>query len=569
MKKRISILLVILIIIASIPAQSVYAFTPEDFIGNLDWSKMTDTEKWGCIFNFTVAEIGAVVNGDAASFIYGMSAMSDFMNNNDPDDYVKEDEITIPKDYVALVKQCLDQYSKEHEPYTMYQTIPLSGISYTAFNEQKNVYDSLKNLIADSPSGVIGITYLRTNGTFRFTDIGSHLKDICFVKYFYNGYRYRAEVKAYDIETWNHATYPRYELVLGSEDAAIKNKDDFISRATTTYTEYNQYIRFYCMADDAKIENLYNDSNSLWIGNQVSNILLSNDSRRIRVYNTYADFQDYTLGKRTVYYTSNYYNYVPEDITVSIDDLQKEIDDLSKVIDKLLEQISKDTDENEIEELLQLILEELRKNPGGSGGSSGGDVTVNVDMTQTNSWLAKIYAKIVQIYDKMNATVEDAEDAALAKIQESLDEIIVQLKKIKHWSAVDTVIDGVDAIADWLDLIRGVISDAKEGAGSAVAALSSAVGDSVDLMAKKFPFSIPWDILFFVSVLSAEPQIPHFEIPFNIEFSALDITIDYTMKLDFEQFQWLSDLSRLLLSMTYAVGLLKLTFGVTSAGKEE
>lgn len=193
------------------------------------------------------------------------------------------------------------------------------------------------------------------------------------------------------------------------------------------------------------------------------------------------------------------------------------------------------------------------------------DLPSGTDLTDTNSWLKKIYLKVCQIYAKMNAAVEDAEDAALAKIQESLDEIIVQLKKIKHWAAVDTVIDGVDAVADWLDLIYDVL---KNGAGSAVTALSSALEDSTDLMKQKFPFSIPWDILFFVSVLSAEPETPHFEIPFNFEYPALDLAVDYTMELDFTPLQWLSDLSRLLLSMTYAVGLIKKTLDIVSANKE-
>lgn len=236
------------------------------------------------------------------------------------------------------------------------------------------------------------------------------------------------------------------------------------------------------------------------------------------------------------------------------------------------------TDDEKIEALQRYILSGGTPDIGG-GGSGGGypgdkdyddnkDLPAGTDLTDTNSWLKKIYLKVCQIFDKMNTAVEDAGSAAMARIQESLDEIIVQLKKIKRWTAVDTVIDGVDALADWLDLIKDVIKDAKEGAGSAVAAIAGTVGDSVDTMSKKFPFSVPWDILFFISVLSAEPQVPHFEIPFNIELSALDITIDYTMELDFEQLQWLSDLSRLLLSMTYAVGLFKMTAGITSVGKE-
>jgi len=303
-------------------------------------------------------------------------------------------------------------------------------------------------------------------------------------------------------------------------------------------------------------------------GNSSNFCFYSVTGERIRVFVSRLAAQNYSVGNRKVYFTENYYNYVPEDLSVSIDDLQKTVDDLQKVIDQLLGQIGDNASEKEIEELLKKILEAIQNQPSGGDGPDGGDINVDIDLSSTNTLLSKILAKITQIFDKMDAAVEDAGSAAMSKIQESLDEIIVQLKKIKHWTVAGTVIDAADAVADWADLILGILKDAEEGAGSAVAAIATTVGDSVDMMSRKFPFSVPWDILFFVSVLSAEPVMPYFEIPFNFEISALDITIDYTMKLDFSQLQWLSDLSRLLLSMTYAVGLLKMTAGITSAGKE-
>lgn len=154
------------------------------------------------------------------------------------------------------------------------------------------------------------------------------------------------------------------------------------------------------------------------------------------------------------------------------------------------------------------------------------------------------------------------------KILDYLDKILKQLKSIKHWTIVDTVIDGVDAIADWLDLIHDLLSDVDDGAEAVVSTLSSALDDSMGLLKRKFPFSIPWDILFFVTALSAEPEVPQFSIPFDFEISALDLEVHYDMELDFTPFQWLSDLSRLLLSMTYAVGLMKMTFDVSNVNKE-
>ena len=82
--------------------------------------------------------------------------------------------------------------------------------------------------------------------------------------------------------------------------------------------------------------------------------------------------KNYTVGNRKVYFTENYYNYVPEDLSVSIDDLQKTVDDLQKVIDELLKQIGNNTSEKEIMDLLKQILEELRNSGGGNGGGNGG-----------------------------------------------------------------------------------------------------------------------------------------------------------------------------------------------------
>lgn len=95
--------------------------------------------------------------------------------------------------------------------------------------------------------------------------------------------------------------------------------------------------------------------------------LVSRDGGRIRVYRTLDDFKRYSVGSRNVYYTENYYNYVPEDLSVSIDDLQKSVDDLKDVIDQLLGQIGDNTSEKEIEELLKKILEAFPLEGAGGG----------------------------------------------------------------------------------------------------------------------------------------------------------------------------------------------------------
>lgn len=460
---------------------------------------------------------------------------------------------------MAQFKALLDEYAKENEPYFIVPVASYRDVNPAQF-ATKGQYNTICNLAKEY--GLISV-----NGTTIADLSGVAEEGYSFVSASGSDPLLDKEIWAYMYDNgWQRITprYRRFTYEAGMVDG-YTSMDDGADPTGSSMPYHDYFSPNYALCHNGSLRN--------YIGT-ISEVrkasLVSRDGGRIRVYRTLDDFKRYSVGSRNVYFTENYYNYVPGDLSVSIDDLQKTVDDLKDVLDQLLGQITDNTSEKEIEELLKQILEALKNQGGSSGGDGpdGGDINVDIDLSSTNTLLSKILAKITQIFDKMDAAVEDAGSAAMSKIQESLDEIIVQLKKIKHWTVAGTVIDAADAVADWADLILGILKDAEEGAGSAVAAIATTVGDSVDMMSRKFPFSVPWDILFFVSVLSAEPVMPYFEIPFNFEISALDITIDYTMKLDFSQLQWLSDLSRLLLSMTYAVGLLKMTAGITSAGKE-
>lgn len=536
---------------------------------NLDEIKQYIKETAG-FWIYYAHQLGAVVKADFTKYVENSNKFDELLADENvglyKDDAGNIKGVYTSKDFMAQLKALLDEYAKEENakeenggfyllPTTDFSTVPASYfINTQQFRTFRNIvlekgclavmtkYNGLPMRFVDPfsdpdhPILLVGVVSdLNRLDTYSYMPVQSYF--FCAYDWEYHTYRVQA--------------FPENDKIYTSCSEGIDYETGSVSNLNSSWAMMN-----------FDVENHGSISNDCWV-------LYSTTGERIRVFVSQNAAKNYSVGNRKVYFTENYYNYVPEDLSVSIDDLQKSVDDLQKIIDELLKQIGNDTSEKEIEELLKQILEELRNQGGGGGGSGGGDINVDIDLSTTNSWLSKIYAKVSQIFEKMNSAVEDAEQAALTGIQESLDEIITQLKKIKHWTIADTVIDAADAVADWADLILGVLKDAKEGAGSAVAAIATTVGDSVDLMAKKFPFSIPWDILFFVSVLSAEPQVPCFEIPFNIELSALDITVDYTMKLDFTQFQWLSDLSRLLLSMTYAVGLMKMTFNVTSMGKEE
>lgn len=469
------------------------------------------------------------------------------------------------KELMAYIKQCLDEYAKEENSkeenggFYLLPTTPISEVPVDRFLNAQQMR-TFRNIVIEKSVLAVRVKF---ENAIRFVDPFSDPEHPILLVGDLSHFNL-LETRPYQpvsssffcandwqVHSYRVQTFPESDKIYTSCSEGI----DYESGSNLDLYQKSGYMNWTFGKSTGFSENF---------------TLYSTTGERVRVFISENAAKNYTVGNRKVFFAENYYSYEPEELKVTVDDLQKSVDDLQKVIDELLKQIGNDTSEKEIMDLLKQILEELRNQQGGGGGGGGGgDVNVNVDLSTTNNWLSKIYAKVSQIFDKISETAGSASDAVHTKIQEQLDEVIAQLKKIKHWTIADTVVDAADAVADWADLVLGVLKDAKEGADSAVAAITGAVGDSVDLMAKKFPFSIPWDILFFVSVLSAEPQVPQFEIPFNFEISALDITVDYTMKLDFTHLQWLSDLSRLLLSMTYAVGLMKMTFNVTSMGKEE
>ncbi len=260
--------------------------------------------------------------------------------------------------------------------------------------------------------------------------------------------------------------------------------------------------------------------------------IFANDDARAAAYSS----GDYTAAlnyreKPPFQYGSNYSpTYTGGSVRFSRGVLDGIVDKINEV-DQKVDDIDQKLDE----------LNDYIRNGGGAVDDDPYDDTETT--TSTDGWLKKIYNKLV--------------------------DILKQIKSIKRWTIADTLIDAADAIADWLSLIHDILEDVDNGAESAVATISSALDDATGLLKKKFPFSVPWDILFIVTFFAAEPQTPHFEIPIQFDISLIGVSVDYTLVVDFGDYEYLSKISRTVLSMTYAVGLIKMTAGITSTKKEE
>lgn len=554
-------------------------------------------------FVYAASQFGAVLSGDYSGAYQSYLTMDDIINSTGlyVDDNGNPTDFYISSDLMEQIKSLLDQYAKNNEPYEMWNTFPLDRIPLSSLSDNKKIYDSIKNMLQDSESGILAVSvgfYYNKKNTLYAADIGSNFKNISPVGGV-NGLN--KGVVFYNNETWGleEFTVKSIDYSDNGSNQVVTSCDDFFNSGTDEGT-----IR----AFETCGKNYQNTYFGGMLNNNYLN-LVTLEERRIRVFKTYGDFQNFTLGKRKVYYTSNYYDYVPADITVSSDELQQGIDDINTALDKLLEQIDANTSESDIENILQQILDELKNNHSGGSGTGGGGTGgtgtggSTVDMSTTNSWLEKIYNKVCDVFDKMgqkdgdNASVSENSvgmsdinnvlkliwtntnviveklmpdsvsgnsidmtytNSVLDSIKAGMDEMTELLKKIKGWTIADTILDGVGAISDLLSLVGDFLNDA----GAVVSTAADSLAETADMMTDKFPFSIPWDLAMLVGILQAEPRAPVFHLPLVIESYGIEESIN----IDMSQFDSLSVIMRSMLTILYAYGILNMTTKVLNIG---
>lgn len=111
----------------------------------------------------------------------------------------------------------------------------------------------------------------------------------------------------------------------------------------------------------------------------------------------------------------------------------------------------------------------------------------------------------------------------------------------------DSPAETIEDIADYVPVLADSFTDLGNG------------------LKTKFPFSIPWDIHYILSGLATTPKAPRFELPLKVERYGIDETI----VVDMARFQVLSDLSRSIFSLLFAMVLINLTIKVIGSLKEE
>ena len=375
-------------------------------------------------------------------------------------------------------------------------------------------------------------------------------------------------------------------------------------------TTYKKEIQYYYSSDrwsepfeqSAKCNNFcVPSSTGTWneIGRTLGSPLVTIDGHKIKVFKSSAALRNYLHGTsaNNIYFSSTYIDYdVNNDNSISID--ASTVDyifqqgdsyqlDMSKVINNVTNEInnyfinngssmSEDMIQKLIDESLQKLLDSLPSGGGeepsepetetetetetGGGDISGNDISGNdvsgngVDGPQTVSLLQKILDKLSEI---KKAIIGNTITGGLGDlISTGLDKLIDFADSVK-----DSVVSVVPEVSD---MVSDIIDGTEETIGKMVDNVGTNMRPVGDKMKTKFPFSIPWDIAAVVGSMSAAPETPVFELPIVFE----RYNIDYTLTIDMSDFEVISKISRLFLSLTFILFLTKLTVQVVKMEKE-
>ena len=542
----------------------------------------------GTSIMYLASQLGCVLrDGDFVQYIQNLEAWNNYWNEDNLKFDVDSQSYVASDDFMKWLKEMLQQYADENEPYRIMSSCTLADFSYSSFNYQKNVYDTIKNLMSDETYGK-GMDFgFGSNGYSDGKRVATitvsyylNPSDISYVTH-YSDSRIYQYGWGYSWSTWTEQVYQKRtaRILLGEEDEAIQSLSDFeaIARENMDKTGY-LYVNY----PDSKTKNtsVYSDTrfqevNYTRLAMTAAGMRITSVAEHYRVYTTVDDFIDYTLNRRKIYYTSDWYDKEPGAVTVDLSEMQDTLDDIESALQKLIEQIKNDTSEDDIEKLLQEILDELRNGGGGSGGGTGGGESgggggVEYDDSSLLSLLSGYFEEILMYLETITQLeyIQTVTDEKKDEFKDDMDEFLNEstsafseignaysqkfpfclpsdlshlFGKLSGSSSTDTKVQSVYQIND-IDTLHAV---AKYGGGAFSGGEVSVMSDG----------TIPEESIQKPTLEASPLDAPHFKLPIKVASFGIEENID----VDLKDFQPISTFSRFMMSVLFVVGLLNLS----------
>ena len=209
------------------------------------------------------------------------------------------------------------------------------------------------------------------------------------------------------------------------------------------------------------------------------------------------------------------------ELNSSISDLSSSLDEMYSALDGL----KLDTDNTDVVNKLNEVQEQIQL---------------------TNSRLDDVYDVIHRYLPLMSDILQELKDIYKAQVGSGFSDAAL--------GVLQGLLDGLGGI------LGDIVIDPEVNIKKSFDDFSNAYKDTgaVEMLKKKFPFSIPWDMAFLVAFLSAPPEAPRFEFPLVFE----RLGINEVIVLDFSDFEVVSKISRTLLTLIYLIALMKFTTNI-------
>ena len=547
------------------------------------------------VISWFMAQYGALIkNGDYAQSLTNTTTLHNYLESGDI--WYKETEsgqaqFGCSAEFGKWLKNQIKQYADENEPYRIMSSCTFADFPYSDFNYQKNVYDTIKNLVANKNyCGAMGFHTMALgyteDGKRKTQVVVSYYPDPSDIAYVSAGYTNGVKTYNYAIGySWSKWSSQAYAcktagIILTEDDNAIETIQEMESIAQSNKdTKYYVYVNYPDSNTGYKNTSVNStlrfhpvDSVRYSLGD--SGVMITPTAEHYRVYTTVDDFMDYTLNRRKIYYTSDWYDKEPGAVTVDLSEMQDTLDDIESALQKLIEQIKNDTSEDDIEKLLQEILDELRNGGGGSGGGTGGGESggggIEYDDSSLLSLLSGYFEEILMYLETITQLeyIQTVTDEKKDEFKNDMDEFLNEstsafseignaysqkfpfclpsdlshlFGKLSGSSSTDTKVQSVYQIND-IDTLHAV---AKYGGGAFSGGEVSVMSDG----------TIPEKSIQKPTLEASPLDAPHFKLPIKVASFGIEENID----VDLKDFQPISTFSRFMMSVLFVVGLLNLS----------
>lgn len=544
---------------------------------------------------YLATRVEAIVDGDFAKWVQNREDFKQWWTTGHISYDEKTDSVLFDESLVNYIKQALKEYAEENMGFWIMPTIDFRRLSGSSFASNYQ-YQTLKNIVNEK--GIVVYSSRDSNSSEVFIpDIYSHdipMVYICTSSSYDPSSvtnSYGCPTSFYGADTWTQLSSIGY---LKSVDKIYTTYDEFKSDANRSSLKSEQYIN-----------NFYTNASSMNFTSSGSHrfYLVSKDGRRVQVFKSLDAYKNHDTGTRRVYFGSKFY----EDsgaVTGTYDDLQDWLDGkYDDFWDKLKDLIGDDSSlsEDDLEKLVDKLMDQLKE--------------VGDKIDEGNKETNNLLQQILNALNKLDATVASAFsgsgfdtsgiEAYLARILADLDYIVYEMEDKTE-----------DEISDDLDNMSDTVMDTFSDLG--------------EVAKTKFPLSIPWDIYNLLTMLGGGSPAPASDVlPKSYDASSSGFVsvstysleeintysgehggggndhgtgnedgggghsrggyylsadgdpvfvlplifsesmgLGGTINIDMAQFRVLSDISRTLFTLIFAVNLINLTFKAVGLGKD-